>query len=244
VKLHDFSVRGIESWIDEICDWEFYEKIPVSDNNFHIGQFFVGHVKYPSILSPKVLQIEQHDKENELNTIFKIADYDPSEQKQRMHPIKQLDLGSQDRLYISAGKKRTVILLRTIESPWIVNRNERLALCLPIASFKSQHDRKFILNIQLFRFPQYFYIKPSEKGAKMESAARFELIQYVNLDYLEPVQNENKSFFKLSSYILKILYNHLCKYIFDKPYDDSLESEIFAFREIMMEGQDIKEVLS
>jgi hypothetical protein len=243
--MYDQSIRGIKEWIDYICGCEFYEEISGNDRNFHIGQFLRGHIKYPLTTSPKVLELEYYDPENELSSIFKIADYDSSSASQRMRPIKQLNLRSTDRLYIVPGKIRTVILLRIIENVWMEDETVNLALCLPISSFKSYHPTNFILNIQLFNFPQYFYIKPSDKGAREESAARFDLIQYVPLNHLEPVQNESSnSNFMLSSFMLKLLFNHLSKFLFNEPYDEILEQEIVAFRDIMLSEDSIQSLLA
>jgi len=243
--MSDQSIRGIKESIDYICNCEFYEEIPSNDRNFHIGQFLKGHIKYPLTTSPKVLELEHYDPENELGSIFKIADYDPSSATQQKWPIKQLNLRSTDRLYIVPGKIRTVILLRIIENVWMEDEIINLALCLPISSFKSYHPTSFILNIELFNYPQYFYIKASGKGAREESAARFDLIQYVPLDYLEPVRNENSnSNFMLSPFTLKLMFNHLSKFLFNEPYDEILEQEIAAFRDIMLAEESIQSLLA
>jgi hypothetical protein len=106
-------------------------------------------------------------------------------------------------------------------------------------------DRKLIVKIQLFELPQYFYIKPSEKGAREESAARFDLLQYICLDHLHPVQNEKTSSkFGLSKVLLTILFNHLCRYFFDKPYNEVLDQEMQAYRDIMMDDESIRKVLA
>lgn len=239
------GVRGIPEWVDDICDCDYYEEIPSNDKNIHIGQFLKGHIKYPLAFSPKVLEIEQYNPENELDSIFKIADYDSSSKNQRMQPIKQLNLRTTDRLYIVPGKVRTVILLKIIESIWMENEAVNLALCLPISSFKDYHPTDFILNVQLFSLPQYFYIKSSDKGAREESTARFDLIQYVPLDHLEPVQNEHSnSNFRLSPFILKLMFNQLSKFVFNEPYDETLEQEIIAFREIMLGEENIQRLLA
>jgi len=239
------SVRGIVEWIDDFCGCDFYEEISSNDTNFHIGQFMKGHVKYPLCAFPKVLELINYDPTNELNSIFKIVDYDPCSAHQRLLPIKQLNLRSTDRLFITPGKTRTVILLRIIENIWMEDEKVNLALCLPTASFKPYHPTNFILNIQLFNCPQYFYIKASDKGAREESAARFDLIQYLLLDHLEPVKNDNSnSNFKLSSFMLKFMFNHLSKYVFSKPYDKILDEEMVAFRDIMLSEESIQNLLA
>jgi len=243
--MPDQIIRGIENYINEICGYQFYEEIPLADRQYHVGQFFQAHVKYPFSLSPKVLEVEHVDPTNESDAIFRIADYDPESEAQHMQPIKQLNLRSTDRLYISAGKIRTVILLKIVENFWMEDEVVKLALCVPISRFKSRMETKLIIKTQLFELPQYFYIKPSENGAKFESAARFDLIQYICLDHIHPVQNDRSSLcFKLSSFSLKIMFNHLAKYLFERPYDDVLEQEISAYRDILLGEESIQSILA
>ncbi len=232
--MADQHVRGIDSWIDEVCGQGFYEEIPESDERCHVGQFFKTHIKYPFTLSPKVLEIESFDPSNELESIFRIADYDSDSETQRMRPIKQLNLKSTDRLYISAGKIRTVILLKLIESFWMEDESVKLALCIPISSFKLWMDAGLIIGTQLFEIPQYFYIRAAESGARAESAARFDLIQYVCFDHIEAIRNDrNNARFKLAPFSLKLMFNHLSNYILEKPYDEAVNQEITAYRDIL-----------
>jgi hypothetical protein len=240
----DPNHRGFEEWIDQICGFEFYKEIPRDDKRYHVGQFFTAHVIYPFARSPKVLELEQFDANDEMNSIFRIAEYDTESENQRMRPIKQLNLRSTDRLYISTGKVRPVILLKIIENSWMEEVVE-LALCLPIASFKPNRDKEIIIRTQLFDLPQYFYIKPSEGGAREESAARFDLLQYICLNQIKPVQNDrNYLNFKLSPSAFKIMVNHLSKYLFGKPFDEALEQEIGAFRDILLEDEKIRSLLA
>jgi len=232
--MPDQNARGIDGWIDEICGQDFYEEIHNSEEHCHVGQFFKTHIKYPFTLSPKVLEVESFNPANELESVFKIVDYNPESDTQRMRPIKQLNLKSTDRLYISAGKIRTVILLKIIENSWMESESAKLALCIPICSFKPWMDTSLIVRTQLFEIPQYFYIRASESGARSESVARFDLIQYVCFDHIENVFNDrSNSRFKLSSFSLKLMFNHLSNYVFEKPYDDAVNQEINAYRDIL-----------
>jgi len=231
----------MKDWIDDLCGCDFFENIPYGSEDLHIGQFFEGHIKYPFFTSPKVLELDRYDQENELNSIFKIVDYNPSSIGQRMRPIRQLNLRSTDRLYIIPGKIRTVILLKIIENIWIEDEIINMALCLPTSSFKDYHSRDFVIKTQLFDFPQFFYIKPSENGAKAESAARFDLLQFIPLANLKPVKNETSdSCFMLSTFIMKLMFNHMSKFIFGEPYDVALDEEIIAFRDIILSDENLQ----
>jgi len=243
--MSNLDIRGFEDWIDQICNYDCYEEIPCTDDNYYVGQFFSTHIRYPFIQSPKVLEIEKFDPNDEMQTLFRIAEYDPLSENQRIRPIRQLNLRSTDRLYISRGKVRTVILLKIVEHLWMEDETAKLALCLPLSSFKLRTDARVIIKTQLFDFPQYFYIKPSDMGPREESAARLDLIQYVCLDHIKSVQNDRSGLnFKLSSFTLKLLLNHLSKYLLNKPLDETLEEEIKAFHDILMSEEKIISLLA
>ena len=243
--MSTYEIRGFETWIDFCGDFELYTEIPCTDTNFHVGQFYTAPIKYPFSHGPKVLQLDNYDSTNELNTTFSIVDIDSNEKKQSNFPIKQLNIRYDERLYFSVGKIRTFILLKVIENIWITNQVEHLALCIPIASFKEHHhDRRHIVSIQLFQMPQYFYLKPSEYGIYSESSARFDLTQYVHSNDIKPVTNRNKQFFRLSDDMIKLLYNHLCLYFFNEPLDTSLCDEINAFESIMMKEKETQDLFN
>lgn len=231
-----YEIRGLREWISDLGEFELYEDLPMKSRlDFQNGQFYEAHVKYPLVAPPIVLQLENYDPMDESNTIFKIAKFDKNSQRQSQFPMKSLNLRSNERLYILAGKPRTVIVLGSVKSEWLEAREEKIVLCLPIASFHLRHTMEQIISIQLFKIPHLFYIKPSDKGARKESATRFELIQPIQVGELQPVKNAHSSVFKFSSYGFKLLLNHLAKFLSNKPIYEKLDQEVTAFRDLIEE---------
>lgn len=234
--MNFYEVKGIEAWISDLGGFELYQELPMESRmDFQSGQFYEAHVKYPLAAPAKVLELVNYDPEDESQTVFKITKFTKGTQGQTQFPIKSLNLRSDERLYILAGKPRTVIVLGYVESEWLEARKEKLVLCLPIASFKRRHTTEQIISIQLFEIEHLFYIKPVKAGPNLESAARFELIQPIQVGDLQPVKNANGSCFKLSSSGFKLLLNHLTKYLSGGPLDKELDKEISAFRDLMSE---------
>jgi len=232
-----YEIRGLRDWIDNILGFELYDELPMGSRvDFQTGQFYSAHVKYPFVSPLKVLELENYDAEDEGKTTYKIASFDEKVQAQSHFPIKSLNLRSDERLYILVGKPRTVIVLGNVESEWLKKNNkkkDKIVLCLPVASFHEQHSADDIVSIQLFEIPHLFYIKPAKKGAFLEGAARFELIQPVQIGELQPVKNSNNLPFKLSSDPLKLLFNHFLKFSYGVPLSSDLDSDIGAFRDLM-----------
>ena len=233
-----FLIRGIKDWIDGpgLCGIDLYDELPLgSKNDFQVGQFYATHIKYPLAVPTKVLELARYDPTNEENTSFRITNFNKNSTGQTQFPVKSLNLKSDERLYVLAGKLRTIIILGYVESEWIVGQKEKIILCLPIASFHRQHTFEHIISIQLFEVPHLFYIKPSNKGPYSEGSARYELIQPVQTSELQPVTNSNNLPFKLSSSAFKLLINHLIKFLYGKPLDEKLEEDIKAFHDIIRE---------
>ena len=230
-----YGIRGVRDWIDNILGFELYDELPMGSRlDFQVGQFYCAHVKYPLVSPPKVLELENYDPIDDSKTTFRITNFDEKVQAQGHFPIKSLDLRSDERLYILAGKPRTVIVLGNVESEWR-GKKDKIVLCLPVASFHTQHTSDDIVSIQLFEIPHLFYIKPSRKGAFLEGAARFELVQPIQKGELQPVKNASNSIFKLSSDGFKLLLNHFVKFLSDNPISHKLNSEIAAFRDLIRE---------
>ncbi len=229
------KIRGIKDWIDSLIGFELYDELPMGSRlDFQVGQFYSAHVKYPLVSPPKVLELQNYDPIDESKTTFKITNFDEKAQAQSQFPIKSLDLRSNERLYVLAGKPRPVIVLGNVESEWR-GKKDKIVLCLPVASFHTQHTSDDIISIQLFEIPHLFYIKPSRKGTFLEGAARFELVQPIQKGELQPVKNANRSIFKLSSDGFKLLLNHFVKFLLNNPISYKLDSEITAFRDLIRE---------
>jgi len=234
--MNYYDIRGLKEWINNFGGFELYEELPMRSRiDFQNGQFYKAHVKYPFVAPPKILELENYDPENESKTTFKITKFDQNSQRQSQFPIKSLNLHSDERLYILAGKPRPVIVLGYVENKWLGVEKEKMVLCLPIASFHLRHTVEQIVSIQLFEIPHLFYSKPPKNGVHLESAARFELIQPIQIEELQPIKNIHNRPSKLSSYGFKLLLNHLAKFLSNKPIYEKLDEDITAFRNLIRE---------
>ncbi len=234
-----YGIRGVRDWVDSLLGFELYDELPIGSRlDFQVGQFYSAHVKYPLVSPPRVLELQNYDPIDESKTTFKITSFNVNAPTQSQFPIKSLNLKSNERLYVLAGKPRTVIVLGNVESEWLKKKNkkkDRIALCLPVASFHFQHTVQDIVSTQLFEIPHLFYIKPVKKGPSLEAAARFELIQPIQIGELQPIKNINHLPFKLSSDALKLLFNQFLKFSYGVPLSTALDSEIIAFRDLIRE---------
>lgn len=222
-------------WITDIAEIPFYEEIK-TDDELHIGQFCSApSIHYPWF-PPKVLTLEKYNSINETNSTFKIENYNPG--YHNPIPLKFLNLRVNEMLFIFKGKVRTVIpICFHSENTWFISNQSEgsLATCLPVFSFKERHPQKFIMKVQAFLFPNLFYIQPDNMGATKEGAVRFELIQTVYKKELKPCKNTHNKPFKLSSYILKLLWFQLNSFFGIKPLEESLIKDIKDYQSIIID---------
>jgi hypothetical protein len=234
-----YDIRGLKEWINDLGEFELYEELPIGERmKFHRGQFYTAHVKYPFSAPPMVLEIKEDDSDSEEDITFTISEYDKDSNEQTHIPIREIGLRSNERLYILKGKPRTVIVLGYVESAWFASKKEKLVLCLPVASFKVRHSFEDITAIQLFQIPHLFYIKPVLGGPDREGAARFELIQPVQVGELQPITNSKNLPFRLSSRGYKLILNQIAKFLCNVPLDHELEKDIKAYQELMNDELD------
>ena len=220
---------------DLICD-PFYETLnnPDDDWGFHSGQLFWSHIAYPET-HPQILKMIKYDPRNERNTTFTIKPY--SDGDERHYPVKDLNLRENELFYVYKGKRRLVVVLGYIKSSWFKNNPEEYLLCAPVFSFKEAHTQEVILKIQAFSYPSLFYIPPSINGCPDESAIRFEMIQPVIRNSLDPFfcHGEKKPV-KLSQEAYWILLCHLLKFLNGKVLDTKTEEYTKFYGEYLMES--------
>jgi hypothetical protein len=220
---------------DLICT-PFYEELkkPDDDWSFYPGQLFWSHIAYPES-HPKILKLVRYAPKNERNSIFNIAPY--SDGDERHYPVKELKLREGELYYIYKGKRRLVMVLGRVESEWFRTNPQEYLLCAPVFSFKEKHNQEMVLKTQAVLYPSLFYLPPDTCGCPEESAIRFELIQPVIRNCLDPFfcNGSNKPV-HLSPDAYWILLCHLLKFINGKPLDSGTEEYIKFYGEYLMEG--------
>ncbi len=102
-------------------------------------------------------------------------------------PVKSLDLASNEHLFVTKGKMRPAIFLTEGFTRWPTNPSEQIFLCAPLYTLdKAKISQQFVLNVQAFKLPSKFYLRPFPLFRVEESIARFEYIQTVDIYALSP----------------------------------------------------------
>ncbi|MDP3012974.1 MAG: hypothetical protein Q8M92_01940, partial [Candidatus Subteraquimicrobiales bacterium] len=197
-------------------------------------QLFYSHIAYPET-HPKILKMVNYDPRNEKNTKFTISPYNDGDEKH--YPIKELKLRESELFYVYRGKRRLVVVLGYIKSSWVKNNPEEYLLCAPVFSFKPAQTQEMIIKTQAFLNPGLFYMPPDMNGCPEESAIRFEMIQPVVRNCLDPFfcYGEGKPVC-LSKEAYWILLCHLLKFLNGKVLDQKTEEYMKFYGEYLMEG--------
>ena len=220
---------------DLICD-PFYEtlKDPDDDWAFKPGQLFYSHIAYPET-HPQILKMIKYDPRNEKNTTFVIKPYSNGDEKH--YPVKELNLREDELFYVYKGKRRLVVVLGYIECSWSKDNKQEYLLCAPVFSFKKEHTQEMIIKIQALLYPSLFYMSPSMNGCNEESAIRFEMIQPVIRNCIDPFfcYGEKKPV-RLTSEAYWLLLCHLIKFMNGKILDAKIDEYVKFYGEYLMAG--------
>lgn len=221
--------------VDLIYD-PFYEILqdPDDDWAFRPGQLFYSHIAYPET-HPQILKMIKYDPRNERNTTFAISPYSDGDEKH--YPVKELKLREGELFYVYKGKRRLVVVLGRVESGWFKDNPQEYLICAPIFTFKPAHNQEMIIKTQGFLYPSLFYMSPDINGCPEESAIRFEMIQPVIRNCLDPFfcYGEKKPVC-LSQDAYWILLCHLLKFLNGKILDQKTEEYMKFYGEYLMEG--------
>jgi hypothetical protein len=113
----------------------------------------------------------------------------------KINVMKYFWLEQDERLLTTNSKKRPVILLRRSVDTWWNPTNTTLHqnhwLCLPVFTYKNRHNQEYVKKDQMLEEPDRFYIPPfysNKPGISEESAARYQAIQMVKEEHLEPMK--------------------------------------------------------
>src|SRR3990172_6811442 len=216
-------IKGSKDLITDFTDAAFYEVLdhPDADWNFLPGQLYWSHIAYPET-HPKILKMVKYDPRSDKNTEFKISHY--SDGDENHYPLHELGLREGELFYVYKGKKRLVVVLGYSESSWIVNKPQEYILCAPVFSFKPQHTQEIVIKTQAFNYPNLFYLPPDKDGCPNESAIRFEMIQPVVRNCLDPFFCTGKRKpVRLSEEGYWILLCHLLSFLKGKVLDKEVK---------------------
>ena len=161
--------------------------------------------------------------------------------------MKYFSIQKDERLITTNSKMRPVILLRHAKSDWWNPANaldhKDYWLCVPMFTYKDRHPQDYVLRDQRVLNPDAFYIPPATVtvpgvGTADEGAARFQAIQMIREERLEPCKamsdlngTKMRRPFRLSEVGLRLLVYHFYHGLKLLEELDNQESEYELFRE-------------
>jgi len=197
------------------------------------GQIVSAHGVYPPD-EPWIVKVHAYDGFNPNNCRYEIKRFEVGD---RSHfPIAELQLRSEENLYVYKGKERPFVVLGVIKSRWANPLYEEVTFsCAPLFSFKPKHADEFKIRCAAFCYPDLFYLPAENDGCSMESAVRFEYIQpiarkalrnYFAGDPSRPVALTDEAF--------ALFVNHLAKFLFKCELDKGVCSEMGSYRDLVL----------
>jgi hypothetical protein len=179
---------------------DHFTELGLADNlAFRLGQLYIAPCAYPP---SKLFYMEtcQPDPQDELNTTYLLRERErkltlTDIQRIASFPLRVFDLRTDEELMVSKFKYRRAVVLNIEDKIWEhqipglldPKKKEKVAICLPLCSTKDyQDDTGFVVDVQAFKFQQFFYIPPCSKFDQEEAIARFDLIQPININHLVP----------------------------------------------------------
>jgi len=210
-----------------ICE-NFYRCLTGEETrNFYQGQLYTTPILIPRHDSPLVLDLEDYDPKQEGDFSFPIRQL--SDVKASHQPIKFLKLHYDEYLFVQPGKRRPCVVLHELETDWFFEK-EGYVLVAPIFAFKPRHTQEFIINAQIFQYPNLFYLPPDPDGQTEESAIRFELIQPVSKKSCLTYRGGSDFPLALAHDATMLLLNQLAWFLFDKSLDKDLDELVALYR--------------
>ncbi len=241
--------RGIPELYDKICKditkEPFIEWIRNSQTDPAIGQFCWTVAWY---VKRKKWYLEEavYDKYHEENSTWYAREFSgnfPPPNSQNV--MRHYELEKNERLITTNSKIRPVILLReTIDDWWnpgTAARHVHTYLCLPLFRYKpTRHNQEYVLKDQMLQNPDNFYIPRfygSTPGVLEESCARFQAIQMVAVEHLDPMKHrcsdgdvKMQRPFKLTRSGLRIVMYHFWKSLGIYESLEEMETDYELFR--------------
>lgn len=161
------------------------------------------------------------DPSNEVDSMWFARDY-PHNGRQPIadtYVQKFFQLEKGENLIATHGKKRLVILVRYIESPWFNTVYPKKSwLCIPLFSYKGRHSQRLVLEDQKFNSSDRVYLPPAKgpdaPGISYESAAHILSMQLIEEKYITPIMKKNTNNnldqgIGVSEFALKLIIFHL-----------------------------------
>ena len=198
------------------------------------GQLVLAHQVYPA-RDLRIIDIKEYDPKDETKNRYVITRLDRDSPPKRHFPIKELNLKSEENLYVVRGKFRPGIVLQVISTAFYnVTNPEPYIMVVPCLTFKPKHDASYRARVAAMELPHLFYLPAHHEGCKEPSVLRFEHIQPI-ASGVRPIFIDKKQSF-LSDTAWGILQHQFHKFITGKVLDQEIEEAVNAYRSLVMDA--------
>jgi hypothetical protein len=199
------------------------------------GQLIWAHQVYPPN-RPMIIEVQGYDPRDPSKTSYVFRKYDPAKPPGSHFPVKELNLRSDENLYVMQGKLRPAIVLQTITTDYYNQQNpEPYVWTAPCFTFKDKHKQDYRCRIAAMQYPHLFYLPAHPSGFSEEGVLRFEHIQPIATDGVQPVFCNSKQSF-LSDTAWAVLQHRLSLFMTGKVLDASLDETVRAYAECLLEA--------
>ena len=199
------------------------------------GQLALAHQVSPES-HPLIVEVKGYDPRDETLTSYVVKRHDPDNPPKSHFPIKELNLRSDESLYLMRGKLRPAIVLQTVSTDFYnISNPEPYVWVAPCFTFKDKHKPSYRCRVAALELPHLFYLQAHHHGCKEPSVLRFEHIQPVAAAAVQPTFIDGKQSF-LSETAWAILQHQLHKFITGKLLDEDIEETLQAYRKLIAEA--------
>ena len=166
--------------------------------------------------------------------------YDPAKRAVSHFPVKELNLRSDENLYVMQGKLRPAIVLQTVTTDYYNQQNpEPYVWTAPSFTFKEKHKLEYRCRIAAMQFPRLFYLPAQPGGLAEEGVLRFEHIQPVATDGVEPFFTNGKQSF-LSDVAWAVLQHRLSIFMTGKALDSELDDTLRTYADCLLDAYGLR----
>jgi hypothetical protein len=111
------------------------------------GQFVLAHQVYPTA-QPWVIEVKGYDPRDPSKNTYAFARYSSSASPPTHFPVKELNLRSDENLYIMYGKRRPALVIQTISTDFYNRQNpEPYVWVAPCFTFKEKHKAAYRVQV-------------------------------------------------------------------------------------------------
>jgi len=203
------------------------------------GQLILAHQVYPPT-RPMIIEVQGYDPRDASKNSYVFKKYDPANPPPNHFPVKELNLRSDENLYVMQGKLRPAVVLQIITTDYYNLQNpEPYVWVAPCFTFKEKHKQEYRCRIAAMQFPHLFYVPSNASGFAEEGVLRFEHIQPVAAEGVQPLFRNGKQSF-LTDSAWAVLQQRLHLFVTNRVLDQAMEEALQAYTECLLEAYGLR----